>query len=89
MTLLVLLKRYSGWESRRSMVLRGMEKRAANGCQVWISGERIADFPRLSHPRQMYAVFCPIEKACLIQQAMTYFLRTLFLAHRFLKVLLR
>jgi hypothetical protein len=35
----------------------GMEKRAANRWQAWISSERIADFPYPPHPRPMDAVF--------------------------------
>jgi len=87
--LLVLPKRDGGWESKHSWWEAGMEKRAANRCQAWISGERIADFPHPPHPWHTYAVFCPVEKACsTIVQAMTCSLHTLFLPHRFLEVLL-
>jgi len=41
----------------------GMEKRAANRCQAWISGECIADFPHPLHLRQMDAAFCPVAQS--------------------------
>ena len=68
------------------MVLKDMEKRAAERCQAWNSGERIADVPHPPCHWQMDAIFSPVVAAAysIIVQAMTCSLFSLFLPHRFL-----
>jgi hypothetical protein len=42
------------------MVLRDLEKRAAQWCQAWDFGEHIADIPHQPHSWWMDAIFSPV-----------------------------
>ena len=68
------------------MVLRDMEKRAAQWCQAWDFGERSAEIPHPPSSWRMDAIFFPVVASAnsIIVQAMTCSLSSLFLPHRFL-----
>jgi hypothetical protein len=63
-----------------------MEKHAAKRCQVWNSGERIADVPHSPHHWQMEAIFSPAAQNlfdhCASDDLLS--LSSLFLPHCFL-----